>query len=119
MIKRIVGLAAVMTILSWSTSVMAAELMIFTAKWCGACQQLKAALEKDPDIVAGFSVVVIDIDANKDLARKHRISSIPTLIITEDDGSTRRKVGYSNVGDLRKWLSGNQEPRLRLRRVRL
>lgn len=85
-------------------NVSAKDLLVFGADWCPNCEQLKTAIEKDPTIVAGFDVSIIDIDQNPDLAKTYGVKAIPVLIVLEPDGKLRRKIGFRNAADLRAWL---------------
>ena len=51
-------------------------------------------------------IEVIDIDQNPDLAKKHHVRGVPTMIKLSDDGETEldRKVGMTNETDLLKFL---------------
>lgn len=51
----------------------------FTAPWCGPCRMLKPNLEKLETENPGLTVVRIDVDSNPELAKEHRIMSVPTL----------------------------------------
>jgi thioredoxin 1 len=84
--------------------VSADDLLIFSAEWCGPCQSLKAAIEKDPNLVAEFSVHLIDIDENPDAAVAHNVKTVPTLLQIMQDGKTRKKVGFTSPADLKQWL---------------
>ena len=82
----------------------AKDLFIFSAEWCPNCVQLKNAIEKDPALVVGFDVLLIDIDAEPELAKVYDVKAIPVLIVLEPNGKLRRKIGFTNSADLKKWL---------------
>ena len=59
-------------------------LVDFFATWCGPCQMMGVILEemvKEYKNIDKVEIVKIDIDANKDLARKYDIMSVPTIKI--------------------------------------
>lgn len=79
-------------------------LLVFSADWCGPCKQLAAVIEKDPEVVAGFSVAQFDIDAEPELAKNYGVRSVPTLIVLEPSGKMRRKTGFTGSENLKQWL---------------
>lgn len=89
-----------------SASVEAAELLIFTASWCGPCQALKKDLAADPGILAGREWGYVDFDKEKELAKSYDVTSVPTFLILEDNKVVRRLVGYPGPEKLKKWLNG-------------
>ena len=54
----------------------------FTATWCGPCKTFKPiVIELIED---GYSIEIIDLDEQKEIAVKYRISSVPIMIIEEN-----------------------------------
>lgn len=64
------------------------EVLVFTAKWCAACQRDKAKLKELRD--AGANITEIDIDDRPDLARQYQITMIPTYVVLEDGVEIQR-----------------------------
>lgn len=85
-------------------SALAKDLLVFGAEWCPSCLQLKAAIEKDPALVDGFEVSIIDIDQEPELAKTYGVKTVPVLIVLHPDGTMRRKVGFRNAAELKAWL---------------
>ena len=54
----------------------------FTAIWCGPCKTFKPVVIELKE--EGYSIEIIDIDENQDIAVKYRISSAPTMVIEEN-----------------------------------
>jgi thioredoxin-like negative regulator of GroEL len=104
-------------VLAFTPSVAAADdLLIFSADWCPSCQQLKAAIEQDPALVNGYTVVILDLDKNPDLAKGYKVRTIPALLHLQPDGKIRRKVGFKNAAELKRWLEGHNEQPTKLRK---
>src|SRR5262245_45110462 len=70
----------------------------FTATWCPPCQEMNPALES---ISRDFKVCKVDVDKHRDLARAHRASSIPLLIVYKNGNIVARFVGFTSEETLR------------------
>lgn len=81
-----------------------AELLVFTAPWCGACKKFHGDLERDPDMLGGTRATFID--ASDERAGKYRVRSLPTFVLEEGGREVRRTVGYSGPAALKRWLAG-------------
>lgn len=68
-------------------------LINFWASWCGHCQKLGPVIEEiageNPDIKIGK----VNVDDYPELAGKHRVVSIPTLLFYEDGVKKDSSVG--------------------------
>jgi thioredoxin 1 len=62
------------------------SIMYFSAAWCGPCKMFKPIVQKVSQDL-GTYVNYVDVDQNPDLVKKHSISSVPTIVITDDDGN--------------------------------
>lgn len=89
---------------AWAAVQQKPDLLIFSATWCGPCQQLKKTIEANPQLVDAYEVYLIDVDEEKEMAQQYGVKSLPTLIILQPNGKLRRKSGFSGVADLRRWL---------------
>jgi thioredoxin 1 len=82
-----------------------AVLVEFTADWCPPCHALApildelAAEEQDRLVVAA-----IDVDAHPDVARRHGVMAMPTLILFVGGEAQRRVVGARSKAQLWKEL---------------
>ena len=94
----------------------ATDLLIFSAEWCSSCLQLKAAIEQDPALVDNYNVVILDFDKNPDLVKSYKIRSIPAILHLRSDGTIRRKIGFKNAAELKRWLEGKDEQPTKLRK---
>jgi thioredoxin 1 len=62
------------------------SIMYFSAAWCGPCKMFKPIVQKVSQDV-GTYVNYVDVDQNPDLVKKHSISSVPTIVITDSNGN--------------------------------
>lgn len=61
------------------------------AVWCSPCSQLSKQLAQE-----GIHLEEIDVDANKDIARKYNVRGVPTILILDDQlNEVERFVGAS------------------------
>ena len=83
-------------------------LVEFYADWCGPCKQMARTTLQDAGIVKltrKFVAVRVDLDRQKDLARKYDVQSIPYSVILNPSGKvTRAAVGYQDVSGFRLFL---------------
>ena len=63
------------------------EILKFSATWCGPCRVLSSIL-KDVE-----GITNVDIDHQKDLAIKHNVRSVPTMIFLKDGEQVERTTG--------------------------
>ena len=79
------------------------EVLDFSAKWCGPCQQvapLVARLERD-----GLPIRSVDVDQNRALAQRFNVTAMPTFVLIVDGQEVDRHVGMMGEAELRAWLS--------------
>lgn len=86
--------------------VFGADLLVFTAKWCAPCREFKRDLSKDPEMLDGYKVIVVDMDKEPELAKAHGVKSVPTFVLFADGGKLYTKTGYQGKDDLKAWLAG-------------
>ncbi|MGB0743078.1 MAG: thioredoxin family protein [Opitutales bacterium] len=109
-------LSIYLTILSLSTVLLHAEesvkplkLLYFTASWCGPCQLMKQ--ETWPNTLVkksleAYTFESVDVDAQKELAEKWAVRSMPTYLITDPDGKIElvRMSGFMDAYRMSSWL---------------
>lgn len=61
------------------------NVMYFSTSWCGPCKTFKPVVNQVSQEL-GISIQFIDAEASADLANNYSISSVPTIIITDDQG---------------------------------
>ena len=81
-------------------------LVDFHADWCGPCKAMAPALEAIADEMSDtLTVAKVDVDQNKDLASKHNIGSIPTLMVFVDKQQAAVRVGTLGKRELKDWVA--------------
>jgi thiol-disulfide isomerase/thioredoxin len=68
-------------------------LLIWTAKWCQYCPQMKAVGDKFKE--EGFDVFYIDFDENQEEAKKNSVALLPTAVVYTDSEEVKRVVGIN------------------------
>jgi thioredoxin len=76
-------------------------LVDFYAPWCGPCQMMGPVLEQvGVQLKDRIQVVKINTDKYPDLASKHRITSLPTLVVFRDGQPVDRIEGLVRAEQL-------------------
>ena len=92
------------TTANFETEVLASEkpvLVDFWATWCMPCRMLAPTVEEVADETEGRAVVgKVNVDEERELARRYRVASIPTLIVFENGAEVRRSVGVVEKEDI-------------------
>lgn len=72
------------------------------ANWCGPCRALDKLL-KDNNIK--YEHIDIDTPDGEDLSIKFNVTSIPTLVITDDEENIlRKRIGVPTLDELMKFI---------------
>ena len=80
-------------------------LVCFYADWCGPCRMLEPILAKLETEYAGkIDFYRVDVDTATELARAHKVSSIPTLLLFHGGHQHDRIVGAQPERTLRQRL---------------
>ena len=64
----------------------------FYADWCGPCKQLEPVVEQLA-AETDAAVLKVDIDANRQLAARHGVRSVPTMVLFADGEPVEQVVG--------------------------
>ncbi len=82
----------------------------FTADWCGPCNYLKGTTWASPavkDALKSYVPVRVDVDKNKELARRFEISTIPHMFVVNSDGRILRELnGAPTADEFVDWING-------------
>ena len=76
----------------------------FSATWCGPCQMLKPVFHKLAEEKSRDAFYSVDVDANRALASKFRVFSVPTVVILKNGKEVARTVGFRPKKALNAWI---------------
>ena len=74
--------------------------LVFKTPWCLPCKKLDAVLDSFSENKPNWEVVKINMDTNKDLAKKYEVKSVPTLLFFKESKKISSHVGFINLEDL-------------------
>jgi thioredoxin 2 len=80
----------------------------FWADWCGPCKVMAPAFERvagelEPEV----RFLKVDTEAERDLAGRYGIRSIPMLIMFRKGGIIAQRAGASDARSIRTWIQQN------------
>jgi len=79
------------------------KLFYFTAPWCGPCKMLSPVMDQ---VAQTISVDKINIDYEMDRARAANVSSVPTVILVENQQEVRRFTGAKSYQQIIEFING-------------
>lgn len=88
-------------------------LTAFGAPWCAPWHLIQPMLDRlEAD---GITVRRVDVNADPAEAEKHRVISLPTLILSRGEQERRRVLGAISEAELRSLIARRQAPQARRR----
>ena len=71
-------------------------LLDFWASWCGPCRALSPVIDEIAQERSDIKVIKADVDENRELARKFRVMSVPTLLVIKNGETVARSLGVQS-----------------------
>ena len=71
-------------------------LVDFGASWCGPCRELGPVVDALGEELTDVKVVKINVDEERELAKKYKVFSIPTLVVIKDGQPVNKSVGVKS-----------------------
>ena len=79
-------------------------LLDFWASWCGPCRMLGPVLEQFAKLHPEVKVGKVNVDEEPELAARHGITSIPSLILYRGGRIEKAAVGAKPLNALEDWM---------------
>ena len=81
------------------------ELLWFSAKWCGPCKYFNPVMASFIDAnKSTVNVRPVDVDDSSNLALKHQVRAVPSLVITVNGNAVERTSGFKHPEELNRWF---------------
>lgn len=81
------------------------------APWCGPCRQIAPVVEQlSRDLAGRLKVAKVNADTAPRISQRHRVSSIPTLLLYRDGKEADRMIGAVPAPQLRAWAERALNP---------
>lgn len=73
-------------------------LVDFYADWCGPCREQSRILEQSKQTACRnqASIIKVNVDKHRELAKRYKVSSLPTLLVVKDGKIVERKTGIAD-----------------------
>lgn len=80
-----------------------ADILYFTAAWCGPCKAFRPVVNEALS-ETGKSAQILDIDQNTIAVEKYSITSVPTMLVVENGNVLRRHSGVMSKQQLKSFI---------------
>ena len=78
-------------------------LVDFFATWCGPCQMLSPVLKQvKENLGERITIIKIDVDKNQELAQKHQVRGVPTMMLFQEGKQLWRQSGVLTKEEITK-----------------
>lgn len=79
----------------------------FFAPWCPACQRLEPIFDEVATEVNSANVFKVNVDDQRDLAAKHSITSLPTVLFFKGGEQVDKFVGLHEKTQIHDYITKN------------
>lgn len=83
-------------------------LIDFFAEWCGPCKMIAPVIEELANEEQNVKIAKADVDVCQQLAMKHQITSVPTLVLYKDGKEVNRLLGVKDKDALKQFIASAQ-----------
>jgi len=80
------------------------KLLKFYGEWCGPCKTQNSIIKNLGDRVT-VPIEEIDIDDKFDMVKSWKVTSVPTMILINEDGEVKRHTGVLKEKEFLKFIS--------------
>ena len=75
-------------------------LLDFWAPWCGPCRELGPVVDELAEELSDVKVAKVNVDEERELAKRYRVFSIPTVVVIKDGQVVNKSVGVQSKEEL-------------------
>ena len=91
-------------------------LIVFCAEWSAPCRSMEETLEAlYEEIGESVKIARLDVDDAPDVARRHKVMSVPAVLVFDDGTEAKRVLGAMTSkqleGEVREFLAGAEPDR--------
>lgn len=79
-------------------------LIDFWAEWCGPCQMFIPIIHSFAEKTDAIKIGKVNVDENRELAKAHKILSIPTIMLFKNGEMVKRHSGVLSEDELKAWV---------------
>jgi thioredoxin 1 len=82
------------------------KLLKFYGEWCGPCKTQNSIIKNLGDRVT-VPIEEIDIDDKFDMVKSWKVTSVPTMILINEDGEVKRHTGVLKEKEFLKFITND------------
>ena len=82
------------------------KLLKFYGEWCGPCKTQNSIIKNLGDRVT-VPIEEIDIDDKFDMVKSWKVTSVPTMILVNEDGEIKRHTGVLKEKEFLKFIAND------------